>query len=95
MGPRLHRFVQNLAMALGPLGIILFSLSVFATENNYTGQIGFPFAITRQIPGCFGPGGPLECLAYDPLGVALDYLFWAGLSVITLTLAGWVRNRSV
>jgi len=60
MGPRLHRFVQNLAMALGPLGFILFNLSVFATKNNYTGEIGFPFTITRQIPGCFGPGSALE-----------------------------------
>src|SRR5713226_1888179 len=33
MGRRLRRFAQNLAIALGPLGITLFGLSTFATTN--------------------------------------------------------------
>jgi hypothetical protein len=93
MGRRLRRFVQNLAISFGPLGLILFSVSVFATANRYTGEIGFPFAITNPIQGCFGPVGVAGCIAYDPILVALNYLFWVGVSVIILTPAGWLRTR--
>jgi hypothetical protein len=94
MGSRLRRFVQNLAISFGPLGLILFSVSVFATTNQYTGEIGFPFAITNPIQGCFGPVGVAGCIAYDPILVALNYLFWVGVSVVILTLAGWLRTSA-
>jgi len=95
MGSRLRRIVQNLAVALGPLGLILFGVSVSATMNQYTGEIGFPFAITNPIQGCFGPGaGVAGCIAYDPILVVLNYLFWAGFSFVFVTIASWVRARS-
>jgi len=93
MGSRPRRFLKNLAIALGPLGLILFGLSVFATTSHYTGERGFPFAITNPIQGCFGPGFGVGCVAYDPILVVLNYLFWVGLSFIALTLAGWLRTR--
>src|SRR5712692_4562202 len=94
MGSRLRRIVQNLAIAFGPLGLILFGVSVFATMIQYTAERGFPFAITNPDSGCFGPGaGVAGCIAYDPILVALNYLFWVGLSFVILTLAGWVRTR--
>src|SRR5712691_3645764 len=70
MGSRLRRIVQNLAVALGPLGLILFGLSVLATTNPYTVERGFPFAITNPDSGCFGPGFAIGCIAYDPVLVA-------------------------
>ncbi len=92
MNSRVHRFLRDLGIALGP-ALILLGVSDYAAWNPYTGSRGFPFSVTYVIPGCFGPGGPLGCLAYDPLQVVLDYLFWLGLSVVILTLAGWVRTR--
>jgi hypothetical protein len=92
LGPRLRRLVQNLAIALG-VAPILLGVSVQAAWNPYAVSRGFPFSVTYVIPGCFGPGSPLGCLAYDPLGVVLDYLFWTALSFGVLTLARWVRTR--
>ncbi len=92
LGPRLGPFVQNLAIALG-VAPILLGVSVQAVSNPYEASRGFPFSVTYVIPGCFGPGSPLGCLAYDPLGVGLDYLFWAGLSFGILTMARWIRVR--
>ena len=92
MGHGLRRFVQKLAVALG-VAPILLGISVDATSNPYGVSRGFPFSVTYVIPGCFGPGSPLGCLAYDPFGVVLDYLFWAGLSFGILTLARWIRAR--
>jgi hypothetical protein len=92
LGDRLRRFVQTLAIALG-VAPILLGVSDYATSNLYNVSRGFPFSVTYAIPGCFGPGGPLGCLAYDPLGILLDYLFWAGLSFGILTLARWIRAR--
>jgi len=93
MGSRLRRIVQNLAVALGPLGLILFGLSVLATANPYTVERGFPFAITNPDSGCFGPGFAIGCIAYDPVLVVVNYLFWVGLSFAVLTLTGWFRTR--
>ena len=90
MGPRLGRFVQTLAIALG-VAPILLGVDVSVASNPYEVARGFPFSVTYAIPGCFGPGGPLGCLAYDPLGLVLDYLFWAALSFGILTLARWIR----
>jgi len=93
MEPRLRRFAQPLAIALA-IAPILLGVSTYAVSNAYTtGSSGFPFSITYVIAGCFGPGGPRGCLAYDPLGIVLDYLFWAGLSFGILTLARWIRAR--
>ena len=90
---RLRRHVQTLAIALG-VAPILLEISIYATTNRFTEDpIGFPFSITHPIPGCATPGFPIECLAYDPVLVALNYLFWVGLSFVTLTLARWVRTR--
>lgn len=88
---RFRRHVQTLAIALG-IAPILLGVSVSAS-NPYSVSRGFPFSVTYAIPGCFGPGSPLGCLAYDPLGVILDYLFWAGLSFSILALARWVHAR--
>src|SRR5260370_34795524 len=90
LGPRLGPFVQNLAIALG-VAPILLGVSVQAASNPYEASRGFPFSVTYVLPGCFGPGSPLGCLAYDPFGVVLDYLFWAGVSFGILTLARWIR----
>jgi hypothetical protein len=90
MGRGLRRLVQNLACALGVAAPILLGVSDYVTSNPYKSH-GIPFSVTYAIPGCFGPGGP--CLAYDPLGVVLDYLFWAGLSFGILTLARWILAR--
>jgi hypothetical protein len=93
-GGRLRRFVQNLGIALGP-ALILLGASIYATTDRFTeNPIGFPFSITHPIPGCATPGFPIWCLAYDPVLVVLNYLFWVGLSFIVLTLARWVRARS-
>jgi hypothetical protein len=92
LGHGLRRLVQNLAVALG-VAPLLLGVSAYATSNPYAVSPGFPFSVTHVIPGCFGPGSPLGCLAYDPFGVALDYLFWAGLSFGILTLARWIRAR--
>jgi hypothetical protein len=93
MDSRLRRIVQNLAIAVGPLALTLFGVSVFATTNHYTIERGFPFAITNPIQGCFGPGFGVGCVAYDPILVVLNYLFWVGLSFVVLTTVGWVRTR--
>jgi len=91
VGSRLGKFLRNLGIALGP-AVILLGASIFATTNRFTEYpIGFPFSITNPDSGCFGPG--LGCIAYDPVLVVLDYLFWVGLSFVVLTLAGWVRTR--
>ena len=93
MGPRLRRFVQTLAIALG-VAPILLGISIYATTNRFTEDpIGFPFSITHPIPGCATPGFPVECLVYDPVLVVLNYLFWVGFSFVILTLARWVRTR--
>jgi len=89
-GPR--RLVQNLAVALGAAAILL-GVDVSVASNPHEVSRGFPFSIRYAIPGCFGPGSPLGCLAYDPLGVVLDYLFWTWLSFGILTLARWIRAR--
>jgi hypothetical protein len=93
MGSRLRRIVQNLAVALGPLGLILFGLSVLATTNPYAAERGFPFAITNPDSGCFGPGFAIGCIAYDPVLVVVNYLFWVGFSFAILILTGWFRTR--
>ena len=91
MGPRLRRFVQTLAIALVVAPIFL-SIGAYATTNPLTEDpIGFPFPITRPIPGCATPGFPIACLVYDPVLVVLNYLFWAGLSFAVLALARWIR----
>jgi len=89
MGLRLRRLAQNFALALGPIAFIIFSVTIFATSGRSSPGIGFPFGVTREIPTCFGPGG--GCYSYDPVLVALNYLFWAGLSFGILTLARWIR----
>ena len=74
--------------------LILLGVSIFATTNRFTeNPIGFPFSITHPIPGCATPGFPIICLAYDPVLVVLNYLFWVGFSFAVLTLASWVRTR--
>lgn len=93
MGLRPRRFVQTLAIALGVTAPILLGVSTYSTSSPYVVSPGFPFSVKYEVPGCFGPGGP--CLAYDPLGVLLDYLFWAGLSFGILALARWVRTRGI
>jgi hypothetical protein len=92
MQNRLRRFVRNLAIALG-VAPILLGVSVQVASNPYSASRGFPFSVTCVIPGCFGPGSPLGCIAYDPLGVVLDYLLWIELSAAILTLAGWLHTR--
>src|SRR2546426_3517907 len=92
LGSRLRRFLSNLGIVLGP-ALILLGVSVYATTNHYSVSRGLPFSVTSLIPGCFGPGSPLGCLAYDPVLVVLNYLFWVGLSFVALTLAGCVRIR--
>ena len=92
-GSRLRKFLRNLGIALGP-ALILLGVSIFATTNRFSeNPIGFPFSITHPIPGCATPGFPTLCLAYDPVLVVLNYLFWVGLSLAVLTLAGWLRTR--
>jgi len=92
-GSRLRKFLRNLGIALGP-ALILLGVSIFATTNRFEEYpIGFPFSITHPIPGCATPGFPTLCLAYDPVLVVLNYLFWVGLSFTLLTLASWVRTR--
>ncbi len=54
------------------------------------GSRGFPLSVTYVIPGCFGPGSPLGCLAYDPLEVVLDYVIWVGLSFVTIIFVDWL-----
>ncbi len=89
----LRKFLRNLGIALGP-ALILLGVSIYATTNRFSEDpIGFPFSITHPILGCATPGFPIDCLAYDPVLVVLNYLFWVGLSFAVLTLAGWVRTR--
>ena len=93
IGSRFHPFLSHLGIALGP-ALILLGASIFATTNRFTeNPIGFPFSITHPIQGCATPGFPIACLAYDPVLVVLNYLFWVGLSLAVLTLAGWLRTR--
>ncbi|TMI13186.1 hypothetical protein E6H35_08265 [Candidatus Bathyarchaeota archaeon] len=93
VGGRMHHFLRNLGIALGP-ALILLGVSIYATTNRFTEDpIGFPFSITNPIPGCATPAFPTACLAYDPVRVALNYLFWVGLSFAVLTLTGWFRTR--
>src|SRR5438132_5011919 len=92
-GSRLRKFLRNLGIAIGP-ALILLGVSIFTTTNRFAEyHIGFPFSITHPIPGCATPGFPTHCLAYDPVLVVLNYLFWVGLSLAVLTLAGWLRTR--
>jgi len=91
-GNRLRQFLRNLGIALGP-ALILLVVSIYASTNRFSEDpIGFPFSITHPIPGCATPGFPINCLAYDPVLVVLNYLFWVGLSFALLTLASWVRT---
>jgi len=93
VGSRLRKFLRNLGIALGP-ALILLGVSIFATTNRFAEYpIGFPFSITNPDSECFGPGFAIGCIAYDPVLVVLNYLFWVGLSFVVLTLAGWVRTR--
>ena len=79
-GSWLRKFLRNLGIALGP-ALILLGVSIFATTNRFSeSPIGFLFSITYPIPGYATPGFPTLCLAYDPVLVALNYLFWVGLS---------------
>src|SRR5438094_10567488 len=92
-GSRLRKFLRNLGIALGP-ALILLGVSIYATTNRFSEDpIGFPFSITHPFLGCATPGFPIDCLAYDPVLVVLNYLFWVGLSFAVLTLAGWLRTR--
>jgi hypothetical protein len=90
MGRGMRRLVQNLAIALG-VAPILLGVDISVISNPYEVSRGFPFSVRYAIPGCFGPRGP--CLAYDPLGVVLDYLFWAAVSFVILTLASWLHTH--
>ena|SRR3989454_11664514 len=80
---------RNLGIAL-VTGLILLGLSFLVAWNPYTGSRGFPLSVTYVIPGCFGPGSPLGCLAYDPLEVVLDYVIWVGLSFVTIIFVDWL-----
>src|SRR3989442_12787907 len=66
LGNFLRPFVRNLAIALG-VAPILLEVSVQVDSNAYSASRVFPFSVTYVIPGCFGPGSPLGCRAYDPL----------------------------
>ncbi len=65
-----------------------------AIVTRVIGSRGFPLSVTYVIPGCFGPGSPLGCLAYDPLEVVLDYVIWVGLSFVTIIFVDWVATRN-
>jgi hypothetical protein len=93
MGRRLRQSVENLLISLGP-ALILSGASVLIMSGRYPQQLGFPFNITRPIPNCFGPGIG-DCYTYDPTLVAIDYLFWLGLSFTILTLGRLVRTRGI
>ena len=84
---------RNLGIAL-VTGLILLGLSFLVAWNPYTGSRGFPLSVTYVIPGCFGPGSPLGCLAYDPLEIVLDYVFWVGLSLVTIIFVDWAATRN-
>ena len=92
LGNRLRPLVKALAIGFA-VAPILLGVVVYPSSDPNAVSRGFPFSVTYEITGCFGPGGPVHCLAYDPLGVVLDYLFWAGLSFIILAPAGWARTR--
>ena len=87
------QFPRNLAIAI-VTGVILLGLSFLVAWNPYTGSRGFPLSVTYVIPGCFGPGSPLGCLAYDPLEVVLDYVIWVGLSFVTIISVDWAATRN-
>ena len=80
------------------LGIALMAGVVGAAVNNFVawapsfGSHGFPFTVTTISPGCFGPGGSIGCVAYYPLGIALDGAFWACLALVTVTVADFVTT---
>lgn len=92
MGGWIRRFPRDLVIAL-VTGLILLGVGFYAVWSPYTGSRGFPLSVTYVIPGCFGPGSPLGCIAYDPLGVVLDYAFWAGLSFGIIAFVDWVAGR--
>jgi len=87
------QFPRDLAIAI-VTGVILLGLSFLVAWNPYTGSRGFPLSVTYVIPGCFGPGSPLGCLAYDPLEVVLDYVIWVGLSFVTTIFVDWAATRN-
>jgi hypothetical protein len=94
MGLRLSHFPLDLAIALAA-GLISLGVNYLVAWSLFTAPNGFPFPVTHIIPGCFGPGYPLGCLAYDPLKLALDGVFWTGLTFVIVVFIDWGAIRAV
>jgi hypothetical protein len=88
----LRHFPRDLVIAL-VVGVISLAVSFFVGWTPSAGTRGFPFSVTYVIPGCFGPGYPLGCLAYDLVGVVLDCIFWAGLALVIVVYVDWAATR--
>lgn len=81
----------TLVAGLVSLAVNWFVAQAGALRFSSTGPAGFPFPIRYVNPIYFGPGGPVY--AYDLLELALDGAFWAGLTLVIVTLTDWIITR--
>ena len=88
----MSHFLRDLVIAL-VAGLISLGMNYLVAWSLFTAPNGFPFPVTHIIPGCFGPGYPLGCLAYDPLQLALDGVFWTGLTFVSVVFIDWAATR--
>jgi hypothetical protein len=88
----LSHFPLDLAIALAA-GLISLGVNYLVAWSLFTAPNGLPFPVTHIIPGCFGPGYPLDWLAYDPLKLALDGVFWTGLTFVIVAFIDWAATR--
>ena len=87
----MSRFLRDLVIAL-VAGLISLGVNYLVAWSLFTAPNGFPFPVTHIIPGCFGPGYPLGCLAYDPLQLALDGVFWTGFTFVIVAFIDWAAT---
>ena len=91
---RLSHFPIDVGIAL-LAGVVSLAVNTFVAWAPSTGSSGFPFPVRSVIPGCFGPGYPLGCLAYDPLQLVLDGAFWTGLAFAVVAFADLITTLLV
>ncbi len=72
-------------MLLGAaVGLLLLGIAHQATRQPGLYSTGYPIDYSYYVSGCALPGS--ACRAYNPFLVGLDYLFYAGIAMIVITI---------
>ena len=88
---RLSHLPRDLGIAV-LVGLISLAVNLFVAWAPSIGSSGFPFPVRYVIPGCFGPGYPLGCFAYDSQQLLLDGAFWTGLAFVTVAFTDLIAT---